>query len=152
MHMSWCGWRCTSRGSRGQVHGHCDVEERLIEILFVSEDDDALDMLLIHEISHAVASLGHGKTWKHAGSPSAAATAGKLGRTRLAELLDQEIDNYRNRGGGIAQIYAEVRMPCSTTRTSLSRRSSDGGETYGLHFGEVGKVFRGLGESREGPK
>ena len=109
--------------TEAQAHGHCDVERRLIEILFVSEDDDALDMLLIHDISHAVASLGHGKTW-HPLLALAAATARKLGRVRLAELLDTEIDNYQNRGEGLPEIYAEVRMPCSTTRTSRSRRSS----------------------------
>ena len=122
------------------------MEKRLIEILFVSEDDDDLDMLFIHEISHAVASLGHGKTW-HAGLRLAAATARKLGRTRLAELLDEEIDNYRNRGEGLPHIYAEVRdallyNPATFTFAQIKRWLA---ETYGLRFGEVGKVFRGLG-------
>jgi hypothetical protein len=138
------GWRCTNRGSRGQAHGHCDVAKRLIEILFVSEDDDALDMLLIHEISHAVASLGHGKTWQRR-LALAAATARKLGRTRLAELLDEEIDNYQNRGEGLPEIYAEVRAALlynpDLTLTQIKRWV---GHTYGLRFGEVSKVFRGL--------
>lgn len=138
------GWRCTNRGNRGQAHGHCDVEKRLIEILLVSEDDDALDMLLIHEISHAVASLGHGKTWQRR-LALAAAKARKLGRTRLAELLDEEIDNYRNRGEGLPEIYAEVRNALlynpDLTLTQIKRWLA---QTYGLHVGEVSKVFRGL--------
>jgi hypothetical protein len=116
----------------------------LIEILFVSEDDDALDMLLIHEISHAVASLGHGKTWQRR-LALAAATARKLGRVRLAELLDTEIDNYQNRGEGLPEIYAEVRDALlynpDLTLTQIKRWLA---QVHGLHVGEVCKVFRGL--------
>ena len=86
-------WRCTTR-IRRWVHGYCDPERQVIEIGIVSEDDDALDMLLIHEIAHAVASSGHGKLWQRRVS-LAAATARKLSRGRLAELLDAEVVNAR---------------------------------------------------------
>ena len=116
----------------------------MIEILFVSEDDDDLDMLLIHEISHAVASLGHGKTWQRR-LALAADTARKLGRTRLAGLLETEIDNYQNRGEGLPEIYAEVRDALlyrpDLTLTQIKRWL---GQTYGLHLNEVSNVFRGL--------
>jgi hypothetical protein len=137
-------WRCTNRGSRGQAHGHCDVERHIIEILFVSEDDDALDMLLIHEISHAVASLGHGKTWQRR-LALATATARKLGRTRLAELLDAEINNYRNHGEGLPEIYAEVwDALLYNPELTIAQIKRWLAQTYGLRFSEVGKMFRGL--------
>lgn len=138
------GWRCTNRGSRGQTHGHCDVERRIIAILFVSEDDDALDMLLIHEISHVIASLGYGKTWQRR-LALVAATARKLGRTKLAELLDAEIDNYRNRSEGLADIYSEVQDALFyNPDLTLAQIKRWLGQQYGLRFGEIGKVFRGL--------
>lgn len=73
----------------------------------MSEDDDPLDLLLIHEIAHAVASSGYGKTWQR-GIALAAATARKLGRSKLVELLDTEIINYRDRGEPLAVAYGDV--------------------------------------------
>jgi len=78
-------WRCTTQ-TRRTAQGHC-IEWRIIEIGVVSKDDDKLDLLLIHEIAHAVASLGHGKTWQRR-IACAAVVSRRLGRHRLAELLD----------------------------------------------------------------
>ena len=138
-------WRCTARTCRS-AHGHCDLRRRIIEIGFVSEDDDALDLLLIHEIVHALASPGHGNTWQRR-IAVAADTARKLGRLRLAELLDTEIVNYRERGEPLAIAYQEVAdaLLCNPDLTFADIKSWLA-QLYGLRLGEVGKVFRRLGD------
>ena len=136
-------WRCTSR-TRRTAHGHCDCERRLVEIGVTSEDDDALDLFLIHEVAHAVASLGHGVTWRRR-IACAAATARKVGRARLAELLDEEIANYRDRGEPVSVAYGEVENALHDNpdlTLAQIRRWLAG--LYGLRLDEVGKVFRRL--------
>ena len=71
-------WRCTTQ-TRRTAHGHCDLERHVVEIGIVSQDDDALDLLLIHEIAHAVASA-----------------------------VDTEIVNYRERGEPLAVAYGSA--------------------------------------------
>ena len=56
-------WRVSSR-SRRKVHGHCDPERRVIEIVIQHSDPDERDKLFIHEICHAVAEMSHGKKWQ----------------------------------------------------------------------------------------
>lgn len=116
----------------------------MIEIGVVSEDDDALDLLLVHEIAHAVASPGHGKVWQRR-IALAAATARKLGRTRLAELLDEEIVNYQERAEPVEVAYESVQdalvVNPDLTLAQIKRWLA---QTYGLLFNEVEKVFRRL--------
>ena len=88
-------WCCTTQ-TRRTAHGYCDIERRIVEIGLVFADDDELDRLLIHEISHATAPGGHGKTWQHR-MLCAAAKARKLGRNRLAELLEEEVKEQAGR-------------------------------------------------------
>jgi hypothetical protein len=56
-------WRISQR-SRRNVHGFCDRDRRVIEIAIPHSDPDERDRLLIHEICHAVADMGHGKKWQ----------------------------------------------------------------------------------------
>lgn len=44
-------WRISTR-SRRKVHGRCDPERRVIEIVVQHSDPDEQDKLLIHEICH----------------------------------------------------------------------------------------------------
>lgn len=133
-------WRCTTR-TRRTAHGHCNRERQVIEIGFVSEDDDALDLLLVHEIAHAVTSGSHGKVWQRR-IALAAVAARKLGRTRLAELLDQEIVNYQDRGEPVEVGYDEVcdalMLNPDLTLVQIKRWLA---REYGLLLKEVGKVF-----------
>jgi hypothetical protein len=87
-------WRCTTRCRRTAL-GYCDPVRHTVEIRLVSEDDDALDMLLIHEIAHAVASRGHDMTWQRR-IGNASAKSRKLGRTKLADLLDNEVAKHND--------------------------------------------------------
>jgi hypothetical protein len=138
------GWRCTTRTCR-TGHGYCDVERRVIEIGVVSEDDDALDLLLIHESAHAVAPGSHGKTWQRR-MALAADTARKLGRLRLAELLETEIANYRDQAEPLAVAYGEVENALlGNPDLTLAQIKRWLAQVYGLKFSEIAKVYRGLG-------
>lgn len=123
------------------AHGHCDCERRLVEIGVISEDEDALDLLLIHEAAHAVASPAHGVRWQRR-IACAAATARKVGRIRLAELLDEEVANYRDRSQPVSVAYGEVedalRDNPDLTLAQIWRWLAG---LYGLRLGDVGKVF-----------
>jgi hypothetical protein len=98
-------WPCTTR-TRRTAHGYCDMERRIVEIGFDAGDDDKLNVLLIYEIAHAVAPPGHGKN-RQRRIVRATAVSRNLGRYRLAELLEAEIDNYRDRGEPLAVGYQE---------------------------------------------
>jgi hypothetical protein len=107
----------------------------------VSEDDDELDQLLIHEIAHAVASLGHDKRWLHR-LARAATTARNLGRTRLAELLDEEIVNYQEKGETLSVAYQEVHDDIlANPDLTLAQIKRHLARKYGLLPREVGKSF-----------
>jgi hypothetical protein len=75
------------------VNGRSDEANKIITIHAVSEDDDELCFLLVHEICHAVAGTGHGKKWlnrlKKAGD-----TAKLIGRDRLGDLIYDEVERY----------------------------------------------------------
>jgi hypothetical protein len=58
-------WRISTH-SRRTGHGYCDQERRVIEIMILSNEPDKRDMLLIHEVCHAVTRGSHGKEWQTA--------------------------------------------------------------------------------------
>lgn len=136
-------WR-VSTTSRRRVHGHCDPDRRVIEIVVQHSDPDERDRLLIHEICHAVADLGHGMVWQRR-MEKAAVCADELGRPRLAQLLREEVANYRERGVGLDDAYNSVEdwlmfepdMTLQQIKRSLAFE-------YGLLVSEVGTKFRRL--------
>jgi hypothetical protein len=136
-------WRCTTL-IRSAAHGRCDGKRKVIEIGLVSDDDDALDLLLIHEISHAVASPGHGRTWQRR-IFLAADVARRVGRPRLAELLEAEVVHYREKAEPLAVAYQEVRDALlhnpDLTLVQVKRWL---GRMYGVRYGDIDRVFRGL--------
>jgi len=79
----------------------------VIEIGVRPTDADEMDMLLIHEICHAVSTGGHGKVWL-ARLEKAAQKAEKVGRSRLAELLREEITRYQNPTVGSGDAYRSI--------------------------------------------
>lgn len=50
-------WRLHVRTLSGPTHGHCDREKKCIYIARVPEDPDERDLLLVHEICHALAGI-----------------------------------------------------------------------------------------------
>lgn len=136
-------WCCTSH-TRSTAHGKCDEERKVIEIGIVSDDDDALDLLLIHEVSHAVASPGHGKTWQRR-IAQAASVARRVRRLRLAELLDEEIVHYQEQAEPLTVAYAEVRdAMLHNPDLTFAQVKRWVGQMYGVRYGEIERVFRGL--------
>jgi hypothetical protein len=135
-------WR-VSRTSRRKVHGRCDPERRVIEIVVQHTDPDERDKLIIHEICHAVADGSHGKKWQSR-MEKAAKTADDLGRQRLAQLLRKEVAGYQEEAGGASEhAYNEIRDAVTDhpdlTFPQIKRWLAD---QYGLLVSEVGISFR----------
>lgn len=136
-------WRCTPQ-TRRTAHGYCNLERRVVEMGLVSSDDDELDKLLIHEICHATASVGHVKKWQNRMS-HAAAKARKLGRHRLAQLLDEEVRNYQESALTMDHAYQQVEDALTDNPDlTLAQIKQWLAKEYGLLIREVDKSFRRL--------
>jgi hypothetical protein len=100
-------WRVKIDGTC-PAHGQCEPRKRLVTVQYVSEESDQRDLLLIHEICHAVAGQGHKLRWQRR-LEQAAARAGELGRDQLQALLVEELRVYR---AGLkvtaAMIYGDI--------------------------------------------
>jgi len=75
------------------VDGKSDERKKTIGVHVVSDDDDELHCLLIHEICHAVAGTGHGKKWLDR-LIKAGDRARLIGRETLAHLVYDEVECY----------------------------------------------------------
>lgn len=134
-------WRFSTR-SRRRVHGYCDPVARTIEIVALPSDPDERDMLLIHEICHAVATGNHGVVWQRR-MEKAAATADDLGRTRLALLLRKEIAAYQGAGSVVTDAYASIRAAVAATpNLTFGQLKRWLASEYGLLVSEVCTTFK----------
>ena len=102
-------WRChflRATMVTSDCHGHCDDEKKII---YVSKNAEDLIALLIHEICHALtSSANHGRTWQER-MLKAAKVADRIGHSRLAEFLRQEVVNYqRAEVKSRKAIYCEI--------------------------------------------
>ena len=70
------------------LHGYCDTDSKTIHVAFHDSD-----CLLVHEICHAVASLGHEKKWSQR-MIKAAELAEQAGEQQLAQNIRKEIKSY----------------------------------------------------------
>jgi hypothetical protein len=134
-------WRI-STNSRRRVHGHCDVERQVIEIVVQHADADKRDGLLIHEICHAVAKGNHGKVWQRR-MEAAARRADGLGRHGLAKWLMQEVADYQNAEDATEEAYRIVQdwLACNPG-LSLAQVRRSLADLYGLLVSEVGTTFK----------
>jgi hypothetical protein len=73
--------------------GLSDDETKTIQLQYVPEDEDNFHLLLIHEMCHAVTINGHTKRWLKRMS-RAAQRAKQIGRHRLEQMLQKEVDQY----------------------------------------------------------
>lgn len=134
-------WRITTR-SRRKVHGRCDSERRVIEIVIQHADPDKRDNLLIHEICHAVAKGGHGKVWQRR-MEKAARRADELGRDVLAKLLRQEIVNYQEFAEGREEAYQTIEdWMNDEPDLTLAQVKRSIANLHGLLVSEVGTKLR----------
>lgn len=134
-------WRISTR-SRRNVHGRCDPERRVIEIVLQYADQDEMDRLLIHEICHAVAAGGHGKVWQRR-MEKAARRADEVGRAVLAKMLREEIVDYQQAGEGVEQAYQTIEdWVAHNPDLTLAQVKRSLADQYGLLASEVGTTFR----------
>jgi hypothetical protein len=89
--------------------GRCDTKARRIYVRACRRIDiDHLHLLLIHEICHAF-HPNHGEKWCRR-LQKAAETARRLGRSRLAALLDHECTEYHtDRMATAPEVYQRIR-------------------------------------------
>ena len=134
-------WRISTR-SRRTVHGYCDAERRVVEIVIQHADPDKGDNLLIHEICHAVAKGGHGKVWQRR-MEKAARRADELGRDVLAKLLRQEIVNYQEFAESREEAYQTVEdWMHHEPDLTLAQVKRSIANLHGLLVSEVGTKLR----------
>ncbi len=93
--------------------GFCFIETRQIKLSFISDDDDELHLLLIHEICHAVGFGGyHAKGWQKR-MQKAGDKARAWGRERLANTIYKEARDYadpeKTETITAATVYSEIR-------------------------------------------
>lgn len=134
-------WRVTSQ-SRRKVHGHCDPERKVIEIVVQHADPDERGRLFIHEICHAVSEMSHGKKWQQR-MEKAARKADELGRQRLTQLIREEIAGYQRSSIGLKHGYNQIRDALNEhpdlTFSQIKRWLAD---EYGLLVAEVTTSFK----------
>lgn len=78
------------------AQGRCDDEAKTIlinEYQTACTDSEKVELLLIHEIAHAVTQPNHRIAWRNQ-MESVAEVAEGIGRKRLAELIRQQIREY----------------------------------------------------------
>ena len=76
-------------------YSQSDPKTKTITLNYVSDKDDFLQRLLIHEICHIVTAQQHGKRWQER-YLKAATKAKELGRKFLATLIAEDIELYTN--------------------------------------------------------
>ena len=134
-------WR-VSTTSRWKVHGRCDPDRQVIEIVVQHTDTDVRDKLIIHEICHAVADMSHAKKWFDR-MEKAAKTADALGRNRLARIIREEIVAYQQVPTSLEIVYNQIRdalIDCpEATFMQIKRWLAN---EYGLLPSEVCKKFK----------
>jgi hypothetical protein len=88
-------WRCRFLRATmvtSDCHGRCDDEKKII---YISKNAEDLIALLIHEICHAVTQRANeGRTWQER-MLKAVKVADRIGHSRLAESLRQEVVSYQ---------------------------------------------------------
>jgi hypothetical protein len=94
-------WRLELAEDLNGATAYCKTEPKTIEVL-KSVGFDKLRVILIHEISHAVTSCGHGKPWLSR-MEKAAQKAERLGMNDLAQQIRSGLDWY-----GEAPHYRQV--------------------------------------------
>lgn len=78
------------------AQGRCDEEARTIlinEFQLANRDPEIVELLLVHEIAHAVTRSNHRKEWRKQ-MKRAGEIALSIGRDRLADLIGQQVAEY----------------------------------------------------------
>lgn len=92
-------------------HGKCDSEKKTINLQYISEDQDRLEGLLIHEICHAVTIEGHSKKWLDR-MKAAATKAREVGHKELSKALFEEVEEYIEAPKVTARSYYNAIEDC----------------------------------------
>ncbi len=112
-------WRIVDKAGPYCPHGGIDKKAQVVEVQCMGPGQ-SLRVCLIHEIAHAVSSLGHGKEWQDR-VEKAARKAETIGETSVAEALREEIRLYTEPFGAATPtanlVYSRIkneRLCCPT--------------------------------------
>ncbi len=104
-------WKIVDKAGPYRPHGCIDKKEQVVEVQCMTPGQ-SLKVCLIHEIAHAVSSLGHGKEWQDR-VEKAARKAETIGETSVAEALREEIRVYTESFGAARPtanlVYTRIR-------------------------------------------
>lgn len=93
------------------LHGLCKKGEKIIILQYISEKNNELYLLLIHEICHATTDNYHAKKWC-ARMLKVAEMAEKIGHEKLSKMIQGQVKAYKsletNRKGKAAYIYEGI--------------------------------------------
>jgi hypothetical protein len=87
-------WTVGDKHADCQGYGYCDTEGK--QIIVKPDSPHGQDVTLIHEITHAVASIYHGKKWRRR-MEKAAQKAESLRLRELADGIREECTDYRDK-------------------------------------------------------
>jgi hypothetical protein len=112
-------WRIVDKAGPYCPHGCIDKKAHVVEVQCMGPGQ-SLRVCLVHEIAHAVSSLGHGKEWQDR-VERAALKAETIGETSVAEALREEIRLYTEPFGAVKptadMVYNRIkneRLCCPT--------------------------------------
>jgi len=112
-------WKIVDKAGPHRPHGCIDKKAQVVEVQCMSPGQ-SLRVCLIHEIAHAVSSLGHGKEWQDR-VEKAARKAETIGETSMAEALREEVRVYTEPFGAATataeMVYSRIkseRLCCPT--------------------------------------
>lgn len=100
--------------SKLPCHARCDDQTKTIKLAFIPNEEDSLNLILIHELCHSLPGCNtgtHGKVWQGQ-MLKKAKIAQKKGMSNLAQLLVADVEEYKksiSMGLGThADIYGRV--------------------------------------------
>ena len=104
-------WRIADKAGPHRPHGCVDKKAQVVEVQCMGPGQ-SLRVCLIHEIAHAVSSLGHGKEWQDR-VEKAARKAESIGEASVAEALREEVRLYTEPFGAAKPtanlVYTRIR-------------------------------------------
>jgi hypothetical protein len=122
--------------------GICLIEKKKIIVQSVYEYSEALNALLVHEICHSSAP-GHGKRFLIR-MLKAADRADRVGWSKVADLIREEVKNYENgRAATASEMYERI-ADCLMDNHNASYESVIAymAQEYGMHPDEFEKCYK----------
>src|SRR5689334_12829708 len=87
-------WKLRLDGRLQWYFGLCNRDKKIITLLEIPAEIEKLELLLVHEICHAVASIYHGRRWQRR-MLKAAYRAERIGKSVLSAKLRADVAEHQ---------------------------------------------------------